>query len=108
MLERGINVGLATDGANSSDSLNMLLAMRLAWLAPVPGPRDGWLHAAEVIRLATLGSAKLLGLSSCGKIEPGACADLALFDLNHVDFIPGTDPVNQLVTCANSASRSST
>jgi cytosine/adenosine deaminase-related metal-dependent hydrolase len=37
-------------------------------------------------------------------MEPGACADLALFDLGHVDFIPDTDPVNQLVTCADSAS----
>jgi cytosine/adenosine deaminase-related metal-dependent hydrolase len=106
MLDRGINVGLATDGANSSDSLSMLQAMRLASFGAriFTGPRDGWLHAAEVIRLATLGGAKLLGLSSCGKIEPGAYADLALFDLDHVDFIPGTDPVNQLVTCADSAS----
>ena len=30
MLDRGITVGLATDGANSSDALNMLLALRLA------------------------------------------------------------------------------
>ncbi len=27
-----------------------------------------------------------------------------MFDLDHVDFIPNTDPVNQLVTCADSAS----
>ena len=37
-------------------------------------------------------------------MEQGACADLVLFDLSHVDFIPDTDPVNQLVTCADSAS----
>jgi hypothetical protein len=36
-------------------------------------------------------------------MEQGACADLALFDLNHVDFIPLTDPINQLVTSADSA-----
>jgi 5-methylthioadenosine/S-adenosylhomocysteine deaminase len=106
MLERGINVGLATDGANSSDSLSMLQAMRLASYGArvFAGPRDGWLQAAEVVRLATQGGAKLLGLKSCGRITEGADADLALFDLNHVDFIPGTDPVNQLVTCADSAS----
>jgi 5-methylthioadenosine/S-adenosylhomocysteine deaminase len=106
MLERGINVGLATDGANSSDSLSMLQAMRLASFGAriFIGPRERWLDAPEVVRLATLGGAKLLGLSSCGRMEPGACADLALFDLGHVDFIPGTDAVNQLVTCADSAS----
>ena len=27
-----------------------------------------------------------------------------MFDLDHVDFIPDTDPINQLVTCANSSS----
>jgi 5-methylthioadenosine/S-adenosylhomocysteine deaminase len=105
MLARGINVGLATDGANSSDSLSLLRAMRLASFGAriFAGSRDGWLGAAEVARLATQGGAKLLGLKSCGRIEPGACADLALFDLNHVDFIPATDPINQLVTSADSA-----
>jgi cytosine/adenosine deaminase-related metal-dependent hydrolase len=106
MLERGINVGLATDGANSSDSLSMPQAMRLASFGAriFTGSRDDWLQAPEVVRLATQGGAKILGLKSCGRIERGACADLALFDLGHVDFIPDTDPINQLVTCADSAS----
>ena len=106
MLERGINVGLATDGANSSDALSMLQAMRLASFGAriFAGPRKDWLPAVEIVKLATQGGAKLLGLPSCGRIEQGACADLALFDLGHVDFIPDTDPVNQLVTCADSAS----
>ncbi len=105
MLERGINVALATDGANSSDALSLLQAMRLASFGAraFAGPRDRWLRAAEVVRLATAGGAKLLGLEACGRMEQGACADLALFDLNHVDFIPLTDPINQLVTSADSA-----
>ncbi|HLG82007.1 MAG TPA: amidohydrolase family protein [Bradyrhizobium sp.] len=106
MLARGINVGLATDGANSSDSLSMLQAMRLASFSAriFAGPREDWLTSGEVVRLATVGGAKILGLDGCGRLEPGACADLVLFDLGHVDFIPDTDPVNQLVTCADSAS----
>jgi 5-methylthioadenosine/S-adenosylhomocysteine deaminase len=105
MLERGINVGLATDGANSSDSLSMLRAMRLASFGArtFAGSRDHWLRAPDVIRLATHGGAKLLGLDLCGRIAPGAHADLTMLDLGHVDFIPDTDPVNQLVTCADSA-----
>ncbi|MGA7808849.1 amidohydrolase family protein [Bradyrhizobium sp.] len=106
MLERGINVALATDGANSSDSLSMLQAMRLASFGArtFAGSRDQWLRAPEIIRLATQGGAKLLGLDLCGRIAPGTHADLAMLDLGHVDFIPDTDPVNQLVTCADSAS----
>ena len=106
MLDRGINVGLATDGANSSDSLSMLQAMRLASFGAriFAGSRELWLPAGDIIRLATQGGAKLLGLDACGRIAPGACADLTLFDLHHVDFIPDTDPINQLVTCADSAS----
>jgi cytosine/adenosine deaminase-related metal-dependent hydrolase len=106
MLDRGITVGLATDGANSSDALSMLQAMRLASYGAraFAGPRDAWLTAAETVRLATAGGADLLGLPQGGRIEPGAPADLAFFDLGHIDFIPLTDPFNQLVTCADGAS----
>ena len=105
MLERGINIGLATDGANSSDALSMLQAMRLASFGAraFAGPREKWPKATEIVRLATQGGADALGLTNCGRMERGACADLTLFDLNHVDFIPEIDLVNQLVTCADSA-----
>ena len=106
MLARGINVGLATDGANSSDSLSMLQAMRLASFSArvFAGSREDWLTSREVVRLATLGGATILGLEGCGRLERGSCADLTLFDLDHVDFVPETDIINQLVTCADSAS----
>jgi 5-methylthioadenosine/S-adenosylhomocysteine deaminase len=105
MLDRGITVGLATDGANSSDAQNMLLAMRLAsYLSRAFAvPRDRWLSAAETVRLATLCGADLLGLEHGGRIEQGALADLVFLDLGHVDFVPLTDPLNQIVTCADSA-----
>jgi 5-methylthioadenosine/S-adenosylhomocysteine deaminase len=106
MLDRGITVGLATDGANSSDALNMLLAIRLAsYLSHAFAvPRDRWLTAAESVRLATQGGADLLGLPHGGRIRQGALADFAFLDLAHLDFVPLTDPVNQIVTCADSAS----
>lgn len=106
MLDRGIPVGLATDGANSSDSLSILQAMRLASFGAraFTGSRDSWLQADEVVQLATRGGAKVLGLESGGRMKQGAYADLTLFDLDHVDFIPDTDPINQLVTCADSSS----
>jgi 5-methylthioadenosine/S-adenosylhomocysteine deaminase len=106
MLDRGMTVGLATDGANSSDALNMLLAVRLAsYLSRAfAGPRDRWLNAAEAVQLATQGGADLLGLQRGGRIEQGALADLVFLDLCHIDFVPLNDPINQVVTCADSAS----
>jgi cytosine/adenosine deaminase-related metal-dependent hydrolase len=105
MLDRGITVGLATDGANSSDALNMLLAMRLSSYVSraFAGPRDRWLTAAETVQLGTLGGADLLGLDRGGRIEQGALADFVFLDLRHIDFVPLTDPINQIVTCADSA-----
>ena len=106
MLDRGIAVGLATDGSNSSDALSMLQAMRLAsYLSRAwDGPREAGLTAAETVRLATVGGAGLLGQGDDGRIAVGAPADLAFFDLAHIDFVPLTDPLNQLVTCADSGS----
>jgi cytosine/adenosine deaminase-related metal-dependent hydrolase len=105
MLDHGMTVGLATDGANSSDALNMLLAMRLAsYLSRAfADPRDRWLNAAETVQLATRGGADLLGLQRGGRIEQGALADFVLLDLGHIDFVPLNDPINQIVTCADSA-----
>jgi 5-methylthioadenosine/S-adenosylhomocysteine deaminase len=106
MLDRGIPLGLATDGANSSDALSVLQAMRLASYASrvfACGP-DQWLSAGETVRLATEGGADVLGLSRAGRIEKDAFADLTFFDVTAIDFIPLTDALNQLVTCADAAS----
>ncbi|WP_315835834.1 amidohydrolase family protein [Bradyrhizobium prioriisuperbiae] len=104
MLERGINVGLATDGANSSDALSMLQAMRLASYGAraIASAREDWLSAREVLRLATKNGARILG-HEAGRIALGLAADLVFLDAEHVDFVPANDPVNQLVTCADSA-----
>jgi cytosine/adenosine deaminase-related metal-dependent hydrolase len=106
MLKRGMTIGLATDGANSSDALSMLQAMRLASYGSraFAGSREDWLGAAETVRLATQGGADVLGLAGGGRIAVGAPADLVFFDLDHIDFVPLTDPLNQIVTCADSAS----
>jgi 5-methylthioadenosine/S-adenosylhomocysteine deaminase len=106
MLDRGITVGLATDGANSSDALSMLQAIRLASYGAraFAGSRNAWPTAVETLRLATAGGADLAGLNNGGRIAEGGLADFVFFDLGHVDFLPLTDPFNQIVTCADSAS----
>jgi cytosine/adenosine deaminase-related metal-dependent hydrolase len=106
MLDRGITVGLATDGANSSDALSMLQAMRLASYCSrtFDEEREAWLSASEAVRMATIGGADLIGLAEGGRIKVGAPADLTFFDTDHIDFVPLNDPFNQLVAAADSAS----
>src|SRR5437763_8331715 len=63
MLERKVNVGIGTDGANCADNLNMYEAMRLASFASkVQGPDvDRWVTTEEAYRAATEGGARALG-----------------------------------------------
>ena len=100
MLDCGINVGIGTDGAASSDNLNMYEAMRFASLASkVRGPDwQRWITTGEVLQAATAGSARALGFGDkLGRIAPGYMADLVFLDLGHVNWIPLNDAVNALV-----------
>ena len=101
MLERGINVGIGTDGSNSADNQNMFAAMRFASFVPrvmTPDYRR-WLETDEVIDLATEGGARALGFDRIGRLAPGHKADIVFLDLANLNFVPLNDPVNQIVNC---------
>ena len=100
MLERRVNVGIGTDGANCSDNLNVYEAMRLASLASKGQTPDveRWVTTDEVVLAATEGGARALGLGDkIGRLAPGYKADVVFLDLEHVNWIPCNDPTNQLV-----------
>lgn len=106
MLERGINVGVATDAANSSDQLNMFEAARLAALiSRVQTPDfEAWLGPDEVLRMATTGSARAMGFDgTIGEIAPGYKADIVFLDLAHINYVPCHDLVTQIVFTENGA-----
>lgn len=100
MFEAKVNVGIGTDGANCSDNQNVYEAMRLASFASkVQGPdHERWVTTEEVLRAATEGGARALGLAKqIGRIAPGYKADIVFLDLHHINWIPMNDPVNQIV-----------
>jgi guanine deaminase len=100
MLERKVNVGIGTDGANCSDNLNMYESMRLAsMVSKTQGPNtDRWLTTGEVLNAATEGSARALGFGDkLGRIAPGYKADIVFLDLHNVNWLPFNNAVNQLV-----------
>lgn len=102
MLASGINLALGTDGAGSSDNLNMFEAMRLATMVSRIRGRDlgQWLSAPEALRAATEGGAQALGLEGLiGRLAPGYQADVVLLDLAAPHYVPLNDAVNQVVHC---------
>jgi len=100
MLERRVNLGIGTDGANCADNQNMYEAMRLAsFVSKVQGPNwRRWLSTQEAALAATEGSARALGFGDrIGRLAPGWKADIVMVDLDHPNWLPFNDPVNQLV-----------
>ena len=83
-IARGLRVGLGTDSLLSNNALSMLRELSLAIvLQRVRGAATA-LGPADAIRLATLGSADVLGWSSeIGSLEAGKAADIVLYDLRH-------------------------
>jgi 5-methylthioadenosine/S-adenosylhomocysteine deaminase len=100
MLEKNIDVAIGTDGVNTSDSLNMFEATRLASLiSRIQSPDfNSWLGCEEVLDMATAGSARALGFGDMvGRIAPGAKADIVFIDLRHIHYVPLGDVVTQIV-----------
>lgn len=99
MLERGINLGLGTDGAASNNRLDLFAETRTAaLLAKAVAGRADALPAAAALHAATLGGARALGLDSrIGSIVPGKSADLCAVSLDRLELAPCFDPASQLV-----------
>ncbi|MFZ4628106.1 MAG: 5'-deoxyadenosine deaminase [Blastocatellia bacterium] len=100
----GINVTLGADGAPCNNRLDMFTEMRTAALLPKPLHGPSALPARELIRMATIGGARALGLDhEIGSIEIGKQADLQLIDLDHCATTPHPDPCSTLVYAASPA-----
>jgi 5-methylthioadenosine/S-adenosylhomocysteine deaminase len=105
MLRQGVNVALGTDGAASNHSQDLFDTMKAASLLQKVQHRDaGVIDAYSVLRMATAGGAKALGLDSlCGTIEVGKRADLILIDLAAIHNQPVNEVFSQLVHCAKAS-----
>lgn len=103
MQERGINVGLGTDGAASNNRLDLLQEMRLAsLLAKGTSGKAESLPAWEALRMATLNAATALGLEAeTGSIRIGKRADLCAIDLGRLELAPCFDPISHLIHCTS-------
>ena len=93
MLDRGIRVGMGTDGPASNDGLNLFADLRLAAsLARLVGRSATALTAAEAVWLATGAAADAVGRPDLGQLEAGRRADLVHVDTRNLVFEPVGDP----------------
>jgi 5-methylthioadenosine/S-adenosylhomocysteine deaminase len=105
MLRQGVNVALGTDGAASNHSQDLFDTMKAASLLQKVHHRDaGIIDPYSILRMATIGGAKALGLSDvCGTVEVGKRADLILLDLATVHNQPVNNMFSQIVHCAKAS-----
>lgn len=98
MLDLGVPVGLAVDGSASNDASDMLGEARQALLLQRVRYGSAGITAREVLGLATEGGARILGYDQAGKMEEGALADLALFDVMKMEYAGAlSDPAAALL-----------
>ena len=87
MLEMDIPVGLGVDGSASNDGSSLLEELRAGFLLHRLNSSRKAPSGYEMLRIATMGSARLLGRDGeIGSLEPGKCADFFLVDSNRLEF----------------------
>ena len=104
MRDAGVPVSIAVDGSASNDSGHMLGEARLALLlqrvayGPVKGPSA--MTARELLEIATLGGARVLGRDDIGALAPGMSADIVTVPLDEIGLAGAHhDPLAALFFC---------
>jgi 8-oxoguanine deaminase len=97
LLRAGVRVGLGVDGSASNERSDLFLEVKQALL--VARGRDGpaALTARDALRLGTRGGAAVLCRDDIGSLEPGKCADFAVWRTDGLELGGAADPVAGLV-----------
>jgi len=103
LLKRKIDVGLGTDGAASNNDLDMFEEMdTAAKLHKVTQNDPTTIDAQTVLKMATMGGAKVLGLENqIGSLETGKKADMIIIDFNQPHLTPVYNFYSHLVYAVN-------
>ena len=87
MLALGVPVGLAVDGSASNDGSSLMEELRVAYLLHRLQSSHQSPSGYDVLKLATRGSARLLGRDDIGQLSEGKCADLFMIDSRRLELV---------------------
>ena len=87
MLALGVPVGLAVDGSASNDGSSLLEELRVTYLLHRLTASRKAPTGYDVLKMATRGSARLLGRDDIGQLTEGKCADLFLIDARRLELV---------------------
>ena len=91
MLRLGVPVGLAVDGSASNDGSSLLEELRVCFLLHRLHSSADAPSGYDVLKMATRGSARLLGRDDIGQLAVGKCADLFLVDTQRLELTGAMD-----------------
>ncbi|MDO9413276.1 MAG: amidohydrolase family protein [Pseudolabrys sp.] len=91
MRAAGVRVSFGVDGAASNDGGSFINELRLGLLLHRarernPVSEDVWLTPHDALLMATRDAAAMLGRDDIGRLKPGLCADITVFDLSGAEF----------------------
>ncbi len=100
LIDAGAPVGLGVDGSASNERSDLLFEVKQALLVARGRGGPAALTCREALRIGTRGGADVLGRTDIGSIEPGRCADLAIWRTDGLELGGAEDPVAGLVLSA--------
>ncbi|MCR5223420.1 MAG: amidohydrolase [Lachnospiraceae bacterium] len=97
-LQEGINVAIGTDGPSSNNCLDMFKEMSLVFsLSNIREEDASSVDGVDVLKMATIGGAKAMGLNDCDVLSVGKWADLIMIDMHQPNMQPENDIARNLV-----------
>lgn len=98
MLDKGIKIGIGTDGPASNNALDMFREMYLMTvLQKLQNDDAAACPAVEALNAAAVVSAHAMGLTDCDCLSAGKQADLIVIDLNKPNMQPLNSVANNIV-----------
>ena len=99
MLRLGVKTGLAVDGSASNDGSNMLEEMRVAYLLHRLNSSSEAPSGYDILKMASRGSASILGREELGHLAEGMAADFFAISLDRIELVGGQYDPKSLLSC---------